>query len=82
MAMDVVGYEIKGAEMQFVEIELDPGEVAIGEAGSMMYMDAGIGMDTIFGDGLAFVHAGGTVVKLGGFVGGGLLGTVLGGDED
>jgi uncharacterized protein (TIGR00266 family) len=53
MAMDVVDYEIKGAEMQFVEVELDPGEAAIGEAGSMMYMDAGIAMDTVFGDGSA-----------------------------
>ena len=51
MAMDVVDYEIKGAEMQFVEVELDPGEAAVGEAGSMMFMDAGIGMDTVFGDG-------------------------------
>ncbi len=51
MAMDVVDYEIKGSEMQFVEIELDPGEAAVGEAGSMMFMDAGIGMDTVFGDG-------------------------------
>jgi uncharacterized protein (TIGR00266 family) len=51
MAMDVVDYEIKGAEMQFVEVELDPGEAAIGEAGSMMFMDAGISMDTVFGDG-------------------------------
>ncbi|MGH6647237.1 TIGR00266 family protein [Aquabacterium sp.] len=53
MAMDVVDFEIKGAEMQFVEVELDPGEAAIGEAGSMMFMDAGIEMDTIFGDGSA-----------------------------
>ncbi len=53
MAMDVVDYEIKGAEMQFVEIELDPGEAAIGEAGSMMFMDAAISMDSIFGDGSA-----------------------------
>ncbi len=51
MAMDVVDFEIKGAEMQFVEVELDPGEAAIGEAGSMMFMDAGIQMDTVFGDG-------------------------------
>ena len=51
MPMDVVDYEIKGAEMQFVEIELDPGEAAVGEAGSMMFMDAGIAMDTVFGDG-------------------------------
>ena len=51
MAMDVVDYEIKGAEMQYVEVELDPGEAAVGEAGSMFYMDPGITMDTVFGDG-------------------------------
>jgi uncharacterized protein (TIGR00266 family) len=51
MAMDVVDYEIKGSEMQFVEVELDPGEAAVGEAGSMMFMDAGVDMDTVFGDG-------------------------------
>ena len=53
MAMDVVDFEIRGAEMQFVEVELDPGEAAVGEAGSMMFMDAGIQMDTVFGDGSA-----------------------------
>ena len=53
MAMDVVDYEIKGSEMQFVEVELDPGEAAIGEAGSMMFMDPGITMDSVFGDGSA-----------------------------
>ena len=51
MAMDVVDFQIVGSEMQFVEIELDAGEAAVGEAGSMMYMGAGIGMDTVFGDG-------------------------------
>ena len=51
MAMDVVDYEIKGAEMQYVEVELDPGEAAVGEAGSLMFMDAGVSMDTVFGDG-------------------------------
>jgi uncharacterized protein (TIGR00266 family) len=51
--MDVVDFEIKGSEMQFVEVELDPGEAAVGEAGSMMFMDAGIAMDTVFGDGSA-----------------------------
>ena len=50
MAMHVIDFEIKGSEMQFVEIELDPGEAAIGEAGSMMYMDAAT-MDMVFGDG-------------------------------
>lgn len=53
MAMDEIDYDIRGAEMQFVEVELDPGEAAIGEAGSMMFMDAGITMDTVFGDGSA-----------------------------
>jgi len=51
MAMDVVDYEIFGNEMQYVEVELDPGEAAIGEAGAMMYMQDGIQMDTVFGDG-------------------------------
>jgi uncharacterized protein (TIGR00266 family) len=51
MAMDEIDYKIYGAEMQFVEIELDPGEAAVGEAGSMMYMDSAIQMDTVFGDG-------------------------------
>ena len=51
MAMDVVDYEIFGSDMQYVEVELDPGEAAVGEAGSMMYMQDGIQMDTVFGDG-------------------------------
>jgi len=51
MAMDVVDYEIFGTDMQYVEVELDPGEAAVGEAGAMMYMQAGIEMDTVFGDG-------------------------------
>ncbi len=51
MAMDEVDFEIKGSEMQFVEVELDPGEAAVGEAGSLFFMDAGVSMDTVFGDG-------------------------------
>jgi uncharacterized protein (TIGR00266 family) len=46
-----VDYRIVGEEMQFVEVELDPGEGAIAEAGAMMFMTAGIQMNTIFGDG-------------------------------
>lgn len=53
MAMDVIDYEIFGNEMQYVEVELDPGEAAIGEAGAMMMMQDGIQMDTVFGDGSA-----------------------------
>lgn len=51
MAMDVIDYQIYGSEMQFVEIELDPQEATIAEAGAMMYMDDNIEMETIFGDG-------------------------------
>ncbi|HJU43790.1 MAG TPA: TIGR00266 family protein [Vicinamibacterales bacterium] len=46
-----IDFEIHGGEMQFVEVELDRGEGAIAEAGSMMYMTQGIQMETIFGDG-------------------------------
>ncbi len=46
-----IDYFILGEEMQLVEIELDPQETAIAEAGAFMYMDEGIQMETIFGDG-------------------------------
>ena len=48
-----IDYEIFGEEMQYVEIELDPQEVVVAEAGSFMMMDNGIAMQTIFGDGSA-----------------------------
>jgi uncharacterized protein (TIGR00266 family) len=50
-AMDVVDYKVFGDDMQYVEVELDPGEAALAEAGAMMYMEDGVGMETIFGDG-------------------------------
>src|SRR6267378_6550961 len=50
-AMHEIDYQIHGDAMQFVEIELDPMEAAVAEAGGMMYMDDGIEMETIFGDG-------------------------------
>ena len=46
-----IDYEIHGNEMQFVEIELDPRETVVAEAGAMMMMDNSISMETIFGDG-------------------------------
>jgi uncharacterized protein (AIM24 family) len=48
---DEIDFKIHGQEMQFVEVELDPGESAIAEAGAMMFKDASIHMDTVFGDG-------------------------------
>jgi hypothetical protein len=62
--MDVIDYEIFGGDIQYVEIELDPGEVAIGEAGSMMMMQDGIQMDTVFGDGSSQSAQGGLLGKL------------------
>jgi uncharacterized protein (AIM24 family) len=46
-----VGYEIFGDDMQIVEVELDPGEVVIAEAGAMNYMEDGISFETKMGDG-------------------------------
>ncbi|MBZ0258068.1 TIGR00266 family protein [bacterium] len=47
---DEIDFKIIGSEMQFVEVELDPGESAVAEAGAMMYKDSCIEMNTIFGD--------------------------------
>lgn len=62
---DDIDFEIKGQELQFVEIELDPGESAVAEAGAMVWKDASVGMTTVFGDGS-------------GQQGGGFMGTLLG----
>jgi len=51
MSMHEVDFEIFGDDMQFVEVELDPQEAVLAEAGAMMYMDDDIQMETIFGDG-------------------------------
>lgn len=47
-----VDYEIFGDDMQIVEVELDPTEVVIAEAGAMNYMDDGIEFETRMGDGV------------------------------
>jgi uncharacterized protein (TIGR00266 family) len=62
---DDIDFEIKGQELQFVEIELDPGESAVAEAGAMVWKDASIAMSTVFGDGS-------------GDQGGGFMGKLLG----
>ena len=46
-----IDYKIFGEELQYVEVELDPGETAVAEPGAFMMMDDGITMQTIFGDG-------------------------------
>jgi len=59
-----IDFKIMGAEMQFVQIELDPGESAVAEAGAMMYKDVDVRMETIFGDGSHRNSAGGFMGKL------------------
>src|SRR3989454_3498589 len=51
MPMHEVDFKVFGDDMQFVEVELDPGEAAVAEAGAMFYMEDGIAMETVFGDG-------------------------------
>jgi uncharacterized protein (TIGR00266 family) len=46
-----ISFTISGEDLQFVEVELDPGEAAVAEAGTLMYMTSGVQMDTVFGDG-------------------------------
>ncbi len=48
---DEIDYKIFGEDMQYVEIELDPGESAVAEAGSMMFKDTQVDLQTVFGDG-------------------------------
>jgi len=64
MTSDEIDFKIHGTEMQFVEIELDPGESAVAEAGAMMYKDASIELNTVFGDGSSNDNAGGFMDKL------------------
>jgi uncharacterized protein (TIGR00266 family) len=49
--MHEIDFKVYGDDMQFVEVELDPMEAAVAEAGGMMFMEDGIEMETIFGDG-------------------------------
>ena len=62
--MQEVDYQIVGEDLQFVKVGLDPGEAVVGEAGAMMYLEDGIAMQTIFGDGSAQSQAGGMVGAL------------------
>jgi uncharacterized protein (TIGR00266 family) len=59
-----IDFRVFGEDMQFVEVELDPGESAVAEAGAMMYMTDGIQMETIFGDGSKQQGGGGVMGAL------------------
>jgi uncharacterized protein (AIM24 family) len=64
MRADEIDYTIYGEDMQFVEIELDPGESCVAEAGTLMYKDVAIKMETVFGDGSQQAAGGGFFDKL------------------
>mgnify|MGYP000408263064 CR=1 FL=1 len=51
MKSHVVDYTVYGDDLQFVEVELDPSETVIAEAGVMMYMESGISFESRMGDG-------------------------------
>lgn len=57
-----IDFHLHGDDMQFVEVELDPGETVIAEAGSLMMMENQVQMETIFGDGSS--NEGGMMGKL------------------
>ena len=61
---DDIDFFIRGEDLQFVEIELDPGESAVAEAGAMVWKDASVGMTTVFGDGSDADNEGGFMGKL------------------
>jgi uncharacterized protein (TIGR00266 family) len=61
---DDIDFFIRGEDLQFVEIELDPGESAVAEAGAMVWKDATVGMTTVFGDGSDADQDGGFMGKL------------------
>ena len=54
--MQEIDYDVLGSDMQYVRIVLDPGEAAVAEAGAMMYVEDGVEMETIFGDGSGEQH--------------------------
>ena len=59
-----IDFKLYGDDMQFVEVELDPSETVVAEAGALMMMEDGIVMETIFGDGSSSSNAGGIMGKL------------------
>ncbi|MBU0905422.1 MAG: AIM24 family protein, partial [Firmicutes bacterium] len=59
-----IDYKLHGDDMQFVEVELDPNETVVAEAGSLMMMEDGISMETIFGDGSSGSAGSGMLGKL------------------
>lgn len=61
---DEIDYTIYGEDMQFVEIELDPGESCVAEAGTLMYKQPQIKMETVFGDGSRSSASGSFLDKL------------------
>ena len=57
MVSHEIDYKIFGDDIQFVEIELDPDETVIAEAGTMVYMEQGISFEVKMGDGSHQIRA-------------------------
>ena len=57
-AGDGLAFSIEGHELQFLAVDLRPGEAMVAEAGQMMFKDAAVSMETIFGDGSEQPNAG------------------------
>ena len=57
MAMDLVDYEIKGSEMQFVKIELDPGEAAVGKIKTALFGGEGLFFAKLSGPGTVWLQS-------------------------
>src|SRR3954471_19294196 len=72
--MHEVDFKIHGDDMQFVEIELDPQEAVVAEAGGLMFMEDGMPMGRVFGAGIAME----TVFGDGSAKSGGFMGALLG----
>lgn len=63
---DLIDYKIYGDDMQIVEIELDPGEIEISFTRKIragLFGGEGFILQRLTGEGLAFVHAGGTIIQ-------------------
>lgn len=76
--MNAMQYTIEGSDLQFVTVQVEPGQSVVGEPGAMMYIDDGVTMNTVLGDGANesfFTRVGGAFKRL--FTGESIFSTVF-----
>ncbi len=76
--MNAMHYTIEGSDLQFVTVQIEPGQTVVGEPGAMMYIDDGVTMNTVLGDGANesfFTRVGGAFKRL--FTGESIFSTVF-----